>query len=73
MRMRSYHAVGIGVGNIVAALISWQLNHNVIWLIIHFCFSWLYVIYAAVVYYHFNLLGVFNSFILAIQNFLNAL
>lgn len=73
MRIRHYHMLGIGFGNIVAGIISWSLNHNIIWLIIHSCLSWLYVIYAAVVYYHFNLVGILNSLTLAIQNFLNAI
>lgn len=43
---------GISIGAIIGAIISWALNHSVIWAIIHFIFGWLYVIYAIVCYSH---------------------
>lgn len=36
---------GIGLGSILAVIISWVANHSIIWAIIHFFFGWLYVIY----------------------------
>jgi len=38
-------AGGIGIGTIIAAIISWSINHSVIWLIVHAFFGWFYVIY----------------------------
>lgn len=35
----------IGVGNIIAMIISWHLNHSILWMILHGLFGWLYVIY----------------------------
>jgi hypothetical protein len=35
----------LGVGNIIAALLSWKRNRDVIWAIIAFFFGWLYCIY----------------------------
>lgn len=36
---------GIGLGSILAIIISWSLNHSVLWAILHGLFGWLYVIY----------------------------
>lgn len=36
---------GIGMGNALAIVISWSLNHSVLWAIIHGLFSWLYILY----------------------------
>ncbi|MEA0555200.1 hypothetical protein U1P98_15890 [Lysinibacillus irui] len=40
---------GIGFGSVLAITISWSVNHSIIWAIIHGCFSWLYVIYYAII------------------------
>ena len=40
-----YSGVGIGLGNIIAVVISWSVNHSVFWAIIQGFFGWLYVIY----------------------------
>lgn len=37
---------GLGIGSIVAVLLSWSLNHSPLWALIDFFFGWLYVIYA---------------------------
>jgi len=37
--------VGIGVGVVLAMILSWSANHSLLWVIIHGFFSWLYVIY----------------------------
>ena len=36
---------GIGIGAIVAAIISWTAWHSVPWLIVHSMLGWIYVIY----------------------------
>ncbi len=49
-RQYSVEAGGISVGFILAALLSWQHNHDIIWAIIHGILSWFYVIYYALHY-----------------------
>lgn len=44
---RSYTSGGLGVGSILAVFISWTLNHDVGWAILHGWLGWLYVIYCA--------------------------
>jgi hypothetical protein len=39
---------GIGLGSLIAVLMSWSYNHSVIWAIIHALFGWLYVLYALI-------------------------
>ena len=36
---------GIGAGSLLALVISWSLNHSVIWALVHGLFNWGYVIY----------------------------
>ena len=43
---------GYGLGSLVAAILSWDLNHAVGWLIIHSLLSWIYVIYRIIVDWH---------------------
>lgn len=38
-------AGGIGLGSILAIVLSWSRNNSVLWAIIHAIFGWLYVIY----------------------------
>ncbi len=38
-------ARGIGLGSIIAVVVSWHQNKSVLWAIIHAFFSWFYVIY----------------------------
>jgi hypothetical protein len=33
------------VGSILAVVMSWIVNHSVVWAILHFFCSWIYVIY----------------------------
>ena len=35
----------VGIGAILAMIISWGLNHSIGWAIWHGCLGWLYVIY----------------------------
>lgn len=36
---------GIGIGSVLAMLLSWTTNHSVIWAIMHGVLGWLYVGY----------------------------
>ncbi len=44
-----YIAPGVGLGTIIAVVISWSRNKSILWAIIHAIFGWLYVIYALIV------------------------
>ena len=46
---------GIGIGGVLAFLLSWEQNHDLIWGIIHALFGWLYVVYHWITYENFNL------------------
>lgn len=36
---------GIGLGSVIAAILSWTTNHSVLYAIIHGILSWFYVLY----------------------------
>ena len=36
---------GIGLGSLIAVILSWSLNHSVLWCILHGLFGWFYLIY----------------------------
>jgi hypothetical protein len=36
---------GIGIGTVLAIILSWTSNHSVLWAILHAFCSWFYVIY----------------------------
>jgi hypothetical protein len=38
------------IGAILAALLSWKVNHSILWALIHAFFSWFYVIYHGLKY-----------------------
>jgi len=40
---------GVGFGTALAITISWSANHSIIWAIIHGFFSWVYVVYYALI------------------------
>jgi hypothetical protein len=44
-----YYGPGIGLGTIVAVVVSWSRNKSILWAIIHGILGWLYVIYAIIV------------------------
>ena len=44
-----YVGPGIGLGTIIAVVISWSRNRSILWAIIHGILGWLYVIYALIV------------------------
>jgi hypothetical protein len=33
------------IGAVLAALLSWNVNHSILWALVHAFFSWFYVIY----------------------------
>jgi hypothetical protein len=41
-----YVAPGIGLGTVIAVVISWSRNKSILWAIIHGILGWFYVIYA---------------------------
>ena len=44
-----YYGPGIGLGSIVAAIISWDRNKSILLALVCALFGWLYVIYAIIV------------------------
>ena len=44
-----YIGPGVGLGTIIAVVISWSRNKSILWAIIHGILGWLYVIYALLV------------------------
>lgn len=44
-----YYGPGIGLGTIIAVVVSWSRNKSILWAIIHGILGWLYVIYAVIV------------------------
>ncbi len=36
---------GVGIGMVLAMIISWSVNKSILWAIIHGLFGWLYIIY----------------------------
>lgn len=42
---RSNTANGIGIGAVLAMILSWTTNKSIFWAILHGIFGWLYVIY----------------------------
>ncbi len=37
--------LGIGIGTVVACIVSWSLNHSVIWALFHGFCGWFYLGY----------------------------
>jgi p-aminobenzoyl-glutamate transporter AbgT len=40
----------IGIGTIIAIILSWSINHSVLWCVLHGVCSWFYVIYYLIKY-----------------------
>ena len=36
---------GLGLGNVIAACVSWSLHKSILWAVIHGIFGWFYIIY----------------------------
>ena len=43
-----YVGPGIGLGTIIAVVLSWSRNKSILWAIIHGILGWLYVIYVII-------------------------
>jgi hypothetical protein len=43
---------GISFGSALAIVISWSVNHSLLWAMLHGVFSWFYVLYYALGYGH---------------------
>jgi hypothetical protein len=41
---------GLGIGGALAIVLSYSINHSILWAALHGVFSWVYVIYFAVVH-----------------------
>ena len=41
---------GIGMGSTLAMILSWSINHSILWAILHGIFGWFYVVYFAIKY-----------------------
>ncbi len=44
-----YYGPGIGLGTLIAVLVSWSRNKSILWAIVHGILGWFYVIYALLV------------------------
>lgn len=49
-RKRFYIGFTVGLGNILAVVISWTYNKSILWAIIHGILGWIYVVYHVLVY-----------------------
>jgi hypothetical protein len=38
-------STGIGIGTVIAIIVSWTTNHSIIWAVIHGLLGWFYLIY----------------------------
>ncbi len=45
MSQSSNTTTGLGIGNVIAAIVSWVTNHSIGWCIVHCLLGWFYVIY----------------------------
>ncbi len=45
IQMSTARNSGIGIGTVIAIIVSWSANHSILWAIIHGFFGWLYIIY----------------------------
>ncbi len=45
----AYVGPGVGLGTIIAVVVSWSRNHSILWAIVHGILGWIYVIYAIIV------------------------
>lgn len=49
--MSEYSRGGVGLGAILAVILSWTTWHSIGWAILHFFLGWIYVIYWLFKYY----------------------
>ena len=50
MSEKKYIESGISFGTAMAMVLSWHVNHSILWMILHGIFSWFYVIHYAIKY-----------------------
>ena len=43
-RYKEHVKTGVSFGAVLAIVISWSVNHSVLWAIIHGLLSWIYVV-----------------------------
>jgi len=48
--MSSGKTTGIGIGTVVAMLISWTAYHSIGWVVLHGILGWFYVVYHLLMY-----------------------
>jgi len=41
---------GISMGSALAMILSWDVNHSILWCVVHGILSWFYVIYCVFKY-----------------------
>jgi hypothetical protein len=44
------YAGGFGIGSLIAVVMSWEVNHSILWAIVHAILGWFYVIYRLVIF-----------------------
>ena len=49
MESSNLTSTGIGMGCALSMILSWSVNHSILWCIGHGILSWLYVIYFTIV------------------------
>lgn len=40
---------GLGLGTVLAIIISWSVNHSILWALVHGFLGWFYVVYYVLV------------------------
>ena len=45
--VHKHYSSGIGIGGILAVVISYKVNQSILWALLHGFLGWFYVIYAA--------------------------
>jgi len=40
-----FGSFSFGIGSIIAAILSWKRNQDILWAVLAFIFGWLYIIY----------------------------
>lgn len=48
--MKNETYIGIGLGNLIAAILSWSVNQSVLLGLVHALLGWFYVIYWIIYY-----------------------
>ncbi len=43
--MKEIRTPGIGLGSVIAVVLSWATNHSILWALLHGLCGWLYILY----------------------------